>query len=522
MNSSLDKGGDRKPEPGIRRKVPDIVFVVSHVNVNTEYMPFYFLYLAGYLEKNGLQCGIFNEPIKDEEAYNRAAVEYLKRTTPGFVGLATFVTDYDQSLALAGLIKAETGIPVIVGNAHPSICPSDFIYPESPFDIVVIGEGELTLNEILVRGTDKTALKTIKGIAYLDEGACIITEKREIMDLADCGMPAYHKIDVARYALPTKYIIRRLHASCAIIYTARGCPFKCGFCAANSVWQANSCPEGQSFVRRRPVGTVIEELKLLQDHYGFDFFYILDDTFGLSEKAIIEFCDAYQESGLTMLWGAETRVNSSCFRNEALLKRLNEAGCIQLDFGVETGSPRLLEIIRKGITIDQVRSAFALCRKYHIRTFANILLNLPTETEEDIRMTDRLLKEIDPTIVSVGVTQPYPGTMFSEKYVRKTIRKEDYKNLNRLVPSDDYRMAEHQVPLQELLYYFQFKYRTYTPIEISALTVDRRYWKKIVSSRRRFQYLWSFIKMMVGAPLLEYIQMQGKMRQQATQKKYVP
>jgi anaerobic magnesium-protoporphyrin IX monomethyl ester cyclase len=493
---------------------PDIVFIVSHGNVNSEYLPFYFLYLAGYLEKNGFLCRIFNEPIRDEAGYNRAAVEYLKRTTPKYVGLATFVTDFDQSLALADLIKKEAGIPVIVGNAHPSICPGDFIYPGSPFDIAVIGEGELTLGEILSRGTDRAGLDTIKGIAYLDGDRCTVTEKRGIMDLADCGMPAYHRIDLRRYAKPTKYIIRRLPASCAVIYTARGCPFKCGFCAANTVWQTNSCPEGRSFVRRRPIGVVMEELALLEKQYGFDFFYILDDTFGLSENDIIEFCDAYQKSGLTMLWAAETRVNSICFRNEALLQRIRDAGCIQLDFGVETGSPRLLKIIRKGITIEQVHAAFELCKKHHIRTFANILLNLPTETEDDIRLTDRLLKEIDPTIVSVGVTQPYPGTMFCETYIKKTLTKEDYKNLNRLVPSDEYRMAEHRVPLQKLLYYFQFRYGTYTPLEWSALKSDRRYWKKLVSSKRRFEYLWSFTKMMIVAPFLEYLQMQGRMRQQ--------
>jgi radical SAM superfamily enzyme YgiQ (UPF0313 family) len=221
-----------------------------------------------------------------------------------------------------------------------------------------------------------------------------------------------------------------------------------------------------------------------------------------------------------MLWATETRVNSRCFRNEVLLQRIRDAGCIQLDFGVESGSPRLLEIIRKGITIEQVHAAFALCRKYHIRTFANILLNLPTETEEDILLTDRLLQEIDPTIVSVGVTQPYPGTMFCEKYIKKTLTKEDYRNLNRLLPSDEYRMAEHRVSLQKLLYHFQFKYGTYVPIEFSALKSDRRYWKKIITSKRRFEYLWSFLKMMIAVPFIEYVLMYCRMQRQKIQDKY--
>jgi radical SAM superfamily enzyme YgiQ (UPF0313 family) len=491
----------------IHKKELDITFIVSPTNVHSEYMPFYFLYLAGYLEKEGYFCEIFNELIKNEEQYYQAVVNYLKKTKPRFVGLATFVTDFEQSLSLAQIIKRETGIPIIVGNAHPSICPEDFIYSESPFDIAVMGEGEITLKEILVSGFDKSKLNKINGICFLEDGKCKTTEKRAIMNLKDCGMPAYHKIDTDRYTKPTKYIIRRMPASCAVIYTGRGCPFKCGFCAANSVWNANSCPEGQSFIRKRPVDIVIKELEILEKKYGFDFFYIMDDTFGITEKEVTEFCEAYQKSSLTMLWGAETRVNSSCFKNENLLNLMKDSGCLQLDFGVETGSPKLLKIIRKGITVDQIYQAFALCKKYNIRTFANILLNLPTETEEDIQMTDTLLKEINPTFVSIGVTQPYPGTMFFEKYIKKSIKSEDYKNLNRLLPSNDYRMAYHSVPLQKLLYYFQFKFGAYTPVELSILNSDRRYWKKIVCSPRRFQYLYSFVKMMIAAPFVEYLQM---------------
>ncbi len=510
-----------EPITQIHKDGLDILFVVSHTNINSEYMPFYFLYLAGFLEKEGFFCEIFNEIIRSEEKYNHAVINYLKKAKPRFVGLATFVTDFDQSLSLAKLIKDTTGIPIIVGNAHPSICPEDFIYPGSPFDIAVLGEGEYPLKEILKTGYEKSRLQSIEGIAFLENGNCIRTAKREIMDLNDCGMPAYHKIDTRRYTRPTKYIIRRLPASCAVIYTGRGCPYKCGFCAANSVWQANSCPAGQSFVRKRPIAMVIEELKILEKKYGFDFFYIMDDTFGIKENDIIEFCDAYQKSGVTMLWGAETRVNSSCFKNEALLKRMKDSGCIQIDFGVETGSPNLLKIIRKGITVDQIKNAFTLCKKYQIRTFANILLNLPEETEDDIHMTDNLLKEINPTFVSIGVTQPYPGTMFFERYIKTTIKKEAYKTLNRLLPSDEYRMAAHTIPLQKLLYYFQFKYGVYTPIETSVFQTDRRYWKKIFSSHRKTQYLFSFMKMMIFASIVEYLQMYVRMRRENLNLKYI-
>jgi anaerobic magnesium-protoporphyrin IX monomethyl ester cyclase len=498
----------REYDPGLPEKGRmDVSFIVSPSNVNSEYMPFYFLYLAGYLEKEGFSCEIVNDVLPDEESYYLHIISHLKVTRPRFVALATFVTDFDQSLKLATRIRADTGISVIVGNAQPSISPQDFIYPGSPFDIVVRGEGELTLREILEKGMDRKALGEVKGIAFLEGEQVRITPKREIMDLRDCGMPAYHMIDMSRYSRPTKYVIRRIPASCAIIYIGRGCPFKCGFCAANAVWQANECPQGQSFVRNRPIATVIEELSLLEKKYGFDFFYIMDDTFGITEKEVIGFCEAYKKSGLTMLWAADTRVNSSCFKNEAVLALMRDAGCIQLDLGVESGSPRLLKIIRKGITVDQIRNAFALCRRYGIRTFANILINLAEETEEDIQLTEDLLKEISPTVVSVGVTQPYPGTAFYEQYIKKPITPEEYGNLNRLLPSEEYRMASHTLPLHDILLRFQFRYGVYTPVEISVLRTDPKYWKKILHSPRRIQYFLFFAKMMVAAPFVEYVMM---------------
>ncbi|GAB6285730.1 MAG: hypothetical protein STSR0009_19310 [Methanoregula sp.] len=498
------------PEPKsglIEKRNMDVSFIVSPSNVNSEYMPFYFLYLAGYLEKEGFICEILNNIQSDEESYYSNIIAHLNETKPRYTALATFVTDFDQSLTLASRIKEETGIPVIVGNAHPSISPQDFIFPGSPFDIVVRGEGELTLREILSIGNDRDHLNDIKGIAFLYNGNIRITPKREIMDLHDCGMPAYHMLDMNRYSRPTKYIIRRVPASCAIIYIGRGCPFKCGFCAANAVWQANECPQGQSFVRLRSIKTVIEELTLLEKKYGFDFFYIMDDTFGITENEVTEFCEAYQKSGLTMLWGADTRVNSSCFKNESVLALMRNAGCLQLDLGVETGSPRLLKIIRKGITVEQIHHAFALCRKYGIRTFANILINLADETEEDISLTVDLLSEIRPTVISVGVTQPYPGTDFYEHYIKKPIKPEEYRNLNRLLPSEEYRMARHTLPLHEMLLHFQYKYGIYTPFEFSVLKIDPRYWKKILHSSHRTQYLIYFVKMMIAAPFVEYLTM---------------
>ena len=201
------------------------------------------------------------------------------------------------------------------------------------------------------------------------------------------------------------------------------------------------------------MNVVIEELEILQDKYGFDFFYIMDDTFGIKEKDIYSFCEAYRKSGLRMLWGATTRAN--CIQNERVVKAMKGAGCIQLDFGVETGSPKLLKLIHKGVTINQITRAFSLCNANGVRTFANILINLPEETEEDLVLTQELLKKIKPAYISIGVTQPYPGTEFYRKFLNVPVTKNDYHKFSRLNPPDEYRMSEHRLNFKQLMFKWQ-------------------------------------------------------------------
>jgi len=479
----------------------DILFIVSPANADSSYMPFYYLYLAGYLEKHGFTVEIFNPHIRNTEKYFKMVMREIAGKQPRFVGLAAFVTDFDSVVALATEIKNQTDTTILVGNAHPSIAPNDFLYESSPFDIVVRGEGELTVRQILAEYHKDGDLNQIRGIAYYKDGAVAVTRNRELMDLSECGMPAYHKIDMRWYQRPTKFIIRRLMTVGAVIYTGRGCPFNCSFCASNSVWKANERAAGKALVRKRPLSQVMEELRILQDVYGFDFFYILDDTFGIKEDDITSFCRAYRESGLTMLWAAETRVN--CVHNEQILKLLKDSGCIQLDFGVETGSPKLLKNINKATTVEQTIRAFDLCRKNGIRTFANILLNLPGEDEEDLQLTHRLLENIRPTFTSIGVTQPYPGTDIYKK-LGKTIHKAEYAKLNRLFPPEEYRLSNHKLNLERLLFSWLLKYGTIAPLEKSLFKANKRYWLKLLKSNYRWAYML-FLAKDITITFLRYI-----------------
>lgn len=478
----------------------DILFVVSPSNARSTYVPVYYLYLAGYLEKKGFRVGIVDPHERKSSANIKIIIREIHKLKPRYVGLAVFVTDYDVILNLAQKIKQEAGSKIIVGNAQPSVSPHDFLYVGSPFDLVVRGEGELTLEQILEEYDESKDNSHIRGIAYLHNGAVIINASREYMNLSECGMPAYHLIDMKWPAKPRQLLIRRLITSNAVIQTSRGCPYHCSFCAANAVWKAmTKAPTGPPLVRKRPLAHVMEELRILQDRYHFDFFYILDDTFGMTDNDIIQFCDAYRASGMRMLWAADTRVN--CIQNESIVKTMKEAGCIQLDFGVETGSPRLLKLINKHISISQIEKAFSLCRNHGIRTFANMLINLPDETEDDLAMSHELLARIKPTSMSVAATQPYPGTAIYSQYMKSSIPKEHYCKLNCLYPSEDCRMARHNLDFERLIQQWSKQYGIYSAFDADVFKADRRYWKTVLKSKRKYAYLLAFLDVLFKKPM---------------------
>jgi len=486
----------------------DLMLIGSPVNALDKWMPFYYLYLAGYLEKYNFKISIVIPHFKTIKENNDYVIKEVIKQKPKHIGFSCFVTDYDIVLDLAQKVRQVSNATILAGNAQPSVCPEDFLYEGSPFDIVCRGEGEVTVKEILSSNKDTKTLSNIDGISFFDKnlvgsdgikGSVVINKNRTLMNMIDCGMPAYHLIDVDWYAVPTKYVIRRVAAVAAVIYTGRGCPYKCNFCASNVVWNTNSKGgKGATFVRWRPLDVVMEELALLQNKYGFDFFYILDDTFGISEEQTIAFCKAYKASGLKMLWAAETRV--SCIKNPKIVKLLRETGCIQLDFGVESGSPRLLKTIQKLTTLEETHRAFKLCKEFGMRTFANIMLNMQGETEEDLELTKKMLADIKPTIVSIGGTQPYPGTALYKSLGYK-LDKKDYHLLDRIYPDERFRLAAHKLDLKELIYSWYLKYGIYTFFEKSFFNVGFDYMKRVITSKHRFRYLFYAMRVLFGTPI---------------------
>lgn len=480
----------------------DFLFITSPTNARNPHPPYYFLYLAAYLRAKGLEVKIIDPKGGDRP---HELVEHVSDIVVGvirnpsrFVGLAAFHSDYNTILALGERIKFhQPETTLLVGNAHATLNPEDFIYPMSPFDIAVLGEGEVTCFELLawwLQGLNKYELRKVKGVAYyhaVQTVPFIRTEKREVLDMSALPLPAYDLIDMDYYLRPNKLIIRRIYASMVCVFAGRGCPFDCDFCAANNVWKAN---EGKA-CRLRSAKDVIKEITDLKLRYKADFFYLFDDMFGMSKKWMRDWFFMKGNYWPDFPYATQTRADIA---SEEMVKGLKETGCIQLDIGVEAGSQRLLDKVNKGITLDQIRQVFSWCEKYKIRSFATMLLNLPTETQADLDATYNFIKEIRPTAGLIfGVTTPYPGTKLYAEHVDPPLQLHEYSLLinNRLNPIERFRMAEHKVDLEVLWDKWNRKFLA-TPMfeRMWALRPWQSiYWKTVMRSTRLASYVHCWI-----------------------------
>ncbi|HEY5999419.1 MAG TPA: radical SAM protein [bacterium] len=458
-------------------------------------VPHSLLELAAALRAAGLPVALVDRKLPPHAPLSKAAVAVLideivaevARRSPAWVGLSCFTSDYWCCRELAERIRERTPVPIVVGGPHPTLRPADFFYPGSPFDVAVIGEGDVTLPE-LVADDGGRARDEVRGIAFRRGGGVVRTSRRPFVeDLGTLSRPAYDLLDMEYYLRPNRFVARTLLLSGVQIYTSRGCPFGCTFCAARMIQEAQGLAPT---IRHRPVAHVIETLRWLREGFALESFYIADDTFAVPPSRALEFCQGYRASGLGLPWAAQTRVN---VLDEPLARELRDAGCVQLDFGIESGSDAALRRMRKGTTVADAHRAVALCREHGLRVFANIMLNTPGETEEDVRLTRRLMRELRADHYSLLLTAPMPGSrIFEERFGADGLGPEDYRvfarpDLYNRIVDPRLRLASHDLDLGRL--YVALNLRYYLRNNFSIVSCSRWYLRLLAASRRKPAYL---------------------------------
>lgn len=474
------------------------------------------MYLSGFLKKHGLSAKViditFKDQIRDKNFYQNkerilenvedATIQQVENWGADIVGITCYTPELDQVQRLARRLKTkQPQTKIIVGGIHPTLYPEDFLGPQSFFDFTVIGEGEATLLELVkaIRA-NVSDYQNIKSIAYFNKssGQNVVTPPRPVvLNLDEITSLDYEDIDMDFYTTASPYAIRGVFVRSFYILSSRGCPSSCTFCVSKKLRDYHGI---QHFVRLRSAQALYREICLLRDKYSIDAFYFIDDLFTLKKENVREFCGLMVKNKIPLIWGCSSKVNTV---DEETLKLMKEAGCVQIDFGVEKGSDEALKNLKKGINIRQIRGAFDSCRHLGIRTFANLLVNTPGETEDDLTDIIDMVRKIKPTVCSFNVFTPYPGCeIFDHSFHR--FQKEDFSRMmedpNLLIKQEPnkFRFANHQVDLERWTRIAMKKYNHVLPNLL--FFCDPRYLKSLLFSKRKFDYLKQ-----LGALIREFI-----------------
>lgn len=337
----------------------------------------------------------------------------IKNTKPNLVGLTSKTFNIVGAYRLAEMVKSfSKDITVLVGGDHCTALPERTLEECEHIDAVVRGEGELTLGEIVERLSlgfrDRYKLfKDVSGVTFRgSDGSPKAEQDREfISDLSQLPTPDFSFVNIGEYAKSRNPVTGKLQHRFPVFY-CRGCPFKCSYCMSPGKYRMKS-----------PMG-VAKEIEVLHKDWGAEFVMLHGSGLYAFERSPLdpakkwyeEFCELYIEKGLhtVVQWGFETRVDASDFN---MFKKVKEAGCIQIGFGIESGNELILAKTGKKWTKAQIIQTVRHAKEARIPYVrANFILGLPYETADTAKETLDLMMSLPIDGVGVGILDVYPGT----------------------------------------------------------------------------------------------------------------
>lgn len=321
-----------------------------------------------------------------------------------------------HALKVSNYVKEKSpDTPVVWGGPHPSLLPEQTLAASKCIDIVVVNEGDVTFFELVQAIEGKSTLRDVNGI-YYKEGeyshVCSTPPRALIKNLDELDSLPYHLLEMEKYS---SIQTTNKKTKSIDIMSSRGCPFNCGFCSIPVMpgrhWRAKS------------VERIMEEIVFLKNRYSIEEFYFIDDNFMVDLKRVEEFVDALLSEDVNIMWGLQgVRVESIMKANVSLLDKLEKAGLTELSIGVESGNPRILDIIDKRIKPEDV---LMMNRKLHGRSFQikyNFIIGFPTETKEEVEKSVNLAlllaKENNRVWFPFNIFSPFPGTKIFDMTVQ--------------------------------------------------------------------------------------------------------
>ncbi len=403
-------------------KTPYLEVYKGMDQVATNQAPLGLAYIAAVLREAG-----HNVILLDSEnlvmTYDDIS-DLIKKEKPDVVGISSATVNFGNAVRIAGLAKQSAEPVVVLGGNHATSLPEEVLGDHPEIDIVVIGEGEITMRELCdaMDSSGKVDYDSIQGLAFRKEDGQIIKSPPRplIMDLDSLPLPA-------RDLLPMKNYNVQIHLSSvrgikASMISSRGCPGQCAFCAIHLTMGRKT--------RVRSVESVVGEMEHLVYQYKAKYIQFYDDTFTINYQRVLDICNLIIKRKLKVKWFAHARVNTV---DENLLRLMKRAGCAHVSFGIESGNQTILKTIKKGTTLEQARKAVSVCQRAGIKTLTTFMIGNPGETQETVRDTIDFAIELNPDIAVFSILVPLPGTEVYNKYrgvlFDTSLNWEDYRTL---------------------------------------------------------------------------------------------
>jgi len=384
--------------------------------------------------------------LKSEELFKK-----ICEFNPDVVGITWLFSTQNNSidLTIKAIRQFSKNIPIIVGGAHPSANPEQILKEKKDINIVVYGEGEITLKEILDKKIKN--LEAINGIAFRKNDQIIITPHRKLMEnLDELPVPFRNHRNYKNHsrqflyeaiylrtkkrslssvlsAIPfadklfyqyhnIKNVVKKLPAG--DIVTSRGCPNHCTFCAIHNIW-------GHSW-RMRSAKNVLQEIDILVKQYGIKHINFQDDNFNVSKERTIEICKGIVENNynITLLAPAGAFVPTL---DEEVLTWLKKAGLNELRMSIESGDQDILyNVIKKNIDLTKVKEVVDICKKLKIKTEGAFIFGIPGETIETMKRSIEFATKTGFDRIVKFVFQPFPNTELYKLCTEKGYLTPDY------------------------------------------------------------------------------------------------
>lgn len=369
--------------------------------------PLGLLCLASVLREQGHKVKIFDHNVENN------GIKNCKIFHPDLVGVSTFTGPMIRDALRLSEIFRELNVPILWGGVHASLLPIQTV-SDHRVDMCVVGEGEETIVELADYLEKNRDISEVKGLVWKQSrngGVKIINNAPRpfIKNLDALPFPAWDLIDRHKY-MDTSLGVETSSLALYSIQSSRGCPYHCGFCY-NTVF--NECKW-----RFKSAARVLEEINFLKEKYNIKRLNFKDDNFVVNKKRTIKICKNLYRENIDVNFAIDCRVN---LLSKELATYLKLGGCTRLFFGVESGSPRILRFIKKGITPRQAVNAVNLCRKTGLITSASFVIGFPTETLRDIELTQRFIYRLNPHNLLLKIFVPYPGSYLYDYVVKNNL-----------------------------------------------------------------------------------------------------